>query len=86
MLTKTYEELLSELNLFSLSKRRLRRDLIEVFKSFHGFDNININDYITIYLHAPLVSMGSRSLASFGWREERVLEELSTLLSFFSIK
>ena len=44
---KSYKERLRELNLFSSSKRRLQGDLIEVFKIFHGFDNININDCVT---------------------------------------
>ena len=40
---KSYEERLNELNLFNVFKRRLRGDLIDVLKKFHGFDNININ-------------------------------------------
>ena len=44
---KSYEERLNELNLFSLSKHRLRGELIEVFKIFNGFGSINVNDYVT---------------------------------------
>ncbi len=39
---------ISSLNFFSLEIRRLRGDLIEVFKMFHGFDNVHINDYFVV--------------------------------------
>ncbi len=45
---KPYEESLQELNLFSLSKHRMRGDLIEVFKMFKGFVNVVVNDYFTL--------------------------------------
>ena len=49
----------------TLSKRRLRGDLIEVFKIFRGLDTININDYVATDLTSTIRNNGSRSLASF---------------------
>ena len=40
---KTYETRLKELNLLSLKDRRLRGQLIEVFKILNGFDKLNVN-------------------------------------------
>ncbi len=45
---KPYEERLQELNLFSLSKRRMRGDLVEVFKMFKDFVNVDVSDYSTL--------------------------------------
>ncbi|NEQ69831.1 MAG: hypothetical protein F6K21_30935 [Symploca sp. SIO2D2] len=45
-----YENSLAELNLFSLSKRRIRGDMIELFKIIHGFDNLDKLQYISFAL------------------------------------
>ena len=45
---KPYEERLSELNLFILTKLRLSGDLIEVFKIIKGIENKDMEKYFTI--------------------------------------
>ena len=44
----SYEEKLQHLNLFSLSKRRLRGDMIETFKIFQGIDNISSDIFFNL--------------------------------------
>ena len=57
---KPYEKRQKELNLFGLSKRRLRGDLIYVFKKFRGLDDINIDDYVTTDLTSSTPNNGSK--------------------------
>ena len=40
-----YEQRLHSLNITTLETRRLRDDLIEVFKIFKGFDNVDYLDF-----------------------------------------
>ena len=45
----SYEERLKRLHLTTMETRRLRGDLIEVFKLIKGFKNVNYNDFFTIF-------------------------------------
>ena len=44
----SYEHRLSRLRLTTLETRRLRGDLIEVFKIMKGFDNIDYHDFFVV--------------------------------------
>ena len=44
----TYEERLKMLNLFPLSYRRFRGDMIEVFKILNGFDKVNYEQFFKL--------------------------------------
>ena len=47
----SYTDRLQKFGLTTLETRRLRGDLIEVFKMFKGFDNIALNDFFSVIKH-----------------------------------
>ena len=47
-LRSLYEERLKRLGMFSLRYRRLRSDIIEVFKMIHGIDKVNLGKLFCI--------------------------------------
>ncbi len=54
---KSYEERLASLNLFSLEKRRLRGKLIECFKIFKGFTNIDASKLFSVDIASQEVTV-----------------------------
>ena len=47
-LRNLYEERLKRLGMFSLKRRRLKGDMIEVFKMIHGIDKVNLGKLFCI--------------------------------------
>jgi hypothetical protein len=45
---ETYEYRFKKLHLTSMETRRLRRDLIEVFKMFKGMDNLDVGKFFSV--------------------------------------
>ena len=41
----SYKERLKRLGMFSLRRRRLRGEMIEVFKMIHGTDKVNLGNF-----------------------------------------
>ena len=44
----SYEERLKSLDIFSLRRRRLKGDMTEVFKMYHGIDKVNLGKLFCI--------------------------------------
>ena len=44
----SYEERLKRLDMFSLRRRRLRDDMIEVFRTIHGIHKVNLGKFVCI--------------------------------------
>ena len=45
---QTYEDKLTELDILSLSDRRLQHDLVQAFKIIHGLDNVDRSSWFTL--------------------------------------
>ena len=82
---KSYEGKLKELNLFSLKKRRLRGDLIEMFKLYKGFSKWNNSmrlastDYNTRGHPLKLVKQFSRTDIRKNFFTQRIVNEWNRL-------
>ena len=48
MREKTYEEILKSLGLWTLEERRNRQDIIEVFKMYHGYSSVALQELVEI--------------------------------------
>ena len=44
----SYEERLKELDMYSVERRYLRGDMIEVYKMCNGLDKVDLNNYFTL--------------------------------------
>ena len=47
----SYAERLKHLKLLSLKSRRLRNDLIEVFKIYHNYNNVDFDQFFTLNIN-----------------------------------
>ena len=73
----SYQDRLKALGLFSLETRRLRGQLIEVFKILNGFDNVD---------HRNLFSLNTNSTRNHGWKLELNRFNTSICENFFTYK
>lgn len=72
-----YERRLRALGLFSLETRRLRGQLIEVFKILHGFDNLD---------HERLFKLNRNATRSNGWKLDLPRYTCNAVGNFFTVK
>jgi len=70
MKRKSYEERLKLLGITSLEKRRVRGDLIQVFRIVKGFDSLNIEDFLSRTM--AVVMHWAATSGSWKWRDARL--------------
>jgi len=75
---KSYEERLKLLGITSLEKRRVRDDLIQVFRIVKGFHLVNIDDFF------ELDDGGGHALRGHKWKLKVKRNRLQLRKGFFS--